>query len=109
MGAKPAKAISMDFMKTFGAYLRWKLAQHGMTQRSMAESLGICWRYFSRLVRGEHQPSREMASNIGEGLDDPAAALLAAGYLPFPGYELRRNYQPKKDPTLTLFFNHESP
>ena len=44
MGAKPAKAISMDFMKTFGAYLRWKLVQHGMTQRTMAESLGICWR-----------------------------------------------------------------
>lgn len=90
MSHPKSRDINRDFMATFSAYLRWKLAQHGMTQRVMAEVVGLGYRYLSRLVRGEHHPSRETASTIGERLGDPQGALLAAGYLPFPGYELRK-------------------
>lgn len=101
MGAKPTRDINHEFMLTFSAYLRWKRAQRQLTQEAMAELSGFGKRYFSRLCRGEHLPSRDTAHRIGEAIDDVNGALLAAGYLPFPGYELHQSItKPRPEKTL---------
>lgn len=82
-----SQPLREEWVKSFARYLKTKRKRTRTSQRELAQRIGVSQPLISHLERGTyHNIPREMAAEIGEVFDEPQAALIAAGYLPFPGW-----------------------
>lgn len=82
-----SEAIRADWLKSISRYLKVKRKRQKMTQAALAQSLSVNVNTIRKIESRQLLPSRELAADIGEVLDEPYAAMAAAGYIPFVGWQ----------------------
>ena len=78
--------MTEEFRKNFAAYIKRERKKRKLTQKGFGALVGVIDHYIYNLEKGKHLPSRHMAYQIGEALDQPQTALITAGYVPFVGW-----------------------
>lgn len=74
-----------EFSPVLKAFLTESLRRKDLSARQLSKIVGCHEAEFTHIKKG-HVPTRNMVKSIGEALGDPDGALLAAGYLPRPGF-----------------------
>ena len=86
----------MDKQKNeFGKRLQTELHRRGMTQKEMAQEMGVSRMAIHKIIRGAHQPTLNTLDLLAKALDLPLALLIS-----WCGYELFA--QPHVTVTLTI-------
>jgi hypothetical protein len=71
-----------DKLSAFGQWMEETAVSKGTSLQEIAQYLGQDYTIVSRLSAGTKSPTYEMATQIGEMVDDVAGALTAAGFVP---------------------------
>jgi transcriptional regulator with XRE-family HTH domain len=77
MSERPARATREELAAAFGAALRRRRKEGGITQETLAESAEVTATYVSMMERGEHSPSLYTAFALADGVGVDIAVLLA--------------------------------
>lgn len=78
-----------EFSPFFQRYLEERLLEKNLSGRQLSIFAGCDEGEISHIRRRGHIPRRNLVSAIGKALGNEDGALLAAGYIPRPGYNLR--------------------
>lgn len=78
-----AQNLTMPEVETLGARIKRFRLQRGMTQRDLAQRVGVGVPYISKIESGRERPGDEVLLAIAESLgDDPDELFLVARRLP---------------------------
>jgi transcriptional regulator with XRE-family HTH domain len=78
MSERPARATREELAAAFGAALRRRRKDRGITQERLAESADVTATYVSMMERGEHPPSLYTAFALAAGLGVDVTELVAS-------------------------------
>ena len=66
----------MDLLTRFAGNVRRLRAKKGLSQKALADKVGISVSYVSMLERGQRSPPLETIEKVAKALSVPAASLL---------------------------------
>ena len=78
MAAAPLSEIT----KTFGARIRARRTELGLSQEQLAEASGLHWTYVSQTERGQRNVSLHNIVKIADALDIDAGQLVTGLHVP---------------------------
>lgn len=67
----------MKSSEQYGAYIREKRIEKGMTQADVAKKLGISQQAYSRYERGDREPSLKFIVDIAQAIDFNAGEFFS--------------------------------
>lgn len=83
-------------MDIFAQRLKWLREKKGMTQKEVAESMGISQQYYGRIEKGQGQPNLEALSKVVTLFDEPLEFLLGNYHFDVHGRMLASFLRQKK-------------